>query len=409
MNNEGKKKTIIYVTREYERAAGKKVSEDYRVVTNATKDALQMEKQFPDFILTIKDEGGKILGTSELLAHPKFKERYSTKNKDDFAILVFKNTKRVEESAKENGWSLINPSADLSEKVENKISQIEWLQNLSDKYLPPRRVALTKNIVWKGEPFVLQWAHGHTGNGTILVKDKDYLFRIKENFPERIARITKYIEGPTFTINAVVGKDKILAGNISYQITGMSPFTNSMFATVGNDWKVANELLNLEDKEYIEKMIRDIGTKLNISGWRGLFGIDIVKEDKTGKIYLIEINARQPASTSFESELQIEKRESGNKGLTTFEAHIRSLLNQNIDNEIIRITDGAQIVLRINENRRTISNEVIHRLATIGLNTIEYQNEKINEDLLRIQSRSGIMMKHSGFNDLGLSIAKIFE
>lgn len=397
------------MTREVERATGKKVSPDYHIVTNATQDAIELQRQFPDFILAIKSDNNKILGTSELLAHPDFKNKYSSLDKDDYAIMVFKNTKRVEESAKENGWTLINPSAELSEKVENKISQIDWLGNLCDKYLPPRRIALTKNVMWKGEPFVLQWAHGHTGNGTVLVKDKDYLFRIKENFPERISRITKYIEGPSFTVNAVVGKDKILAGNISYQITGLKPFTNSIFATVGNDWKLAHEILNAEDREYIDRMIRDIGTKLNICGWRGLFGIDIVKEISTNKIYLIEINARQPASTSFESELQLQMKDVGNKGLTTFEAHIRALQNQNIDNEIMRIVDGAQIILRISESRRTIEDSAKERLASLGLNTIKYENEKINEDLLRIQSHTGLMQKHGEFNELGKSIVNIFE
>jgi hypothetical protein len=75
----------------------------------------------------------------------------------------------------------------------------------------------------------------------------------------------------------------------------------------------------------------------------------------------------------------------------------------------MRIVDGAQIILRISESRRTIEDSAKERLASLGLNTIKYENEKINEDLLRIQSHTGLMQKHGEFNELGKSIVNIFE
>jgi hypothetical protein len=43
---------------------------------------------------------------------------------------------------------------------------------------------------------------------------------------------------------------------------------------------------------------------MSAQGWRGLFGIDVIKDLERNAIHLIEINARQPASTSFEAKLQ---------------------------------------------------------------------------------------------------------
>src|SRR6185295_8622412 len=137
---------------------------------------------------------------------------------------------------REQGWKLLNPPAVLAEKIENKISQISWLGDLA-KYLPPHKVEIMKDIQWAGEPFILQWAHGHTGEGTVLVRSEADIATLRHKFPDRRTRATSFIYGPSFTVNVVVGHDKILPGNINYQITGAEPFTTNAFSTVGNDWR----------------------------------------------------------------------------------------------------------------------------------------------------------------------------
>ena len=135
----------------------------------------------------------------------------------------------------ENNWSLINPPTELSNKVEEKISQLEWLGELR-KYLPEYSVKLCKNIEWEDHPFIIQFNRSHTGSGTILIQSTTQLKEVQEKFPEREARTAKYVPGPLFTNNNIVTKDKTLVGNISYQLTGLKPFTDREFATIGIDW-----------------------------------------------------------------------------------------------------------------------------------------------------------------------------
>ena len=80
-----------------------------------------------------------------------------------------------------------------------------------------------------------------------------------------------------------------------------------------------------------------------------MFGVDIIAEEKTGRLFLQEINARQPASTTFESQLQQKSEVRNQKSeITTFEAHLASLLNLPNDNyTLISIHDGAQIIQRV--------------------------------------------------------------
>lgn len=394
---------LTYVTREIERALGADPVGDYYIVAGKTPYGEKVAERFPGHIILI--DATETLGTRELIEQAAAK-RMMPPNTD---TIVFKNTSRVEDAATKASIKLLNPKASLSETIENKMSQIEWLGELGKKYLPPHAILPTKKLTWTGEPFVLQWAHGHTGGGTILVSSEEQLKDIQSKFPYRIARRSPYINGSSYTVNAVVAADKILVGNISYQITGMKPFTDGMFTTVGNDWSISQDLLSETELEYVRTMVHDIGKKLNVSGWRGLYGVDLIRDEERGTIHLIEINARQPASTTFESYLQKENRIAGVKGLTTFEAHIKALRGEHIDEELIPVNDGAQIIQRVTTDITVAPEKIIAALEAAGYNVIPYPNSDPNEDLLRIQSAQGIMERHGVFNERGKEIVGILK
>ena len=394
-------KQITYITRDIERALGMNPSAEYHIVCNKSPYSETIKATFPEFV-TLIPAPAKPMGTGDLIAE------YSktTKPATNSSLLVFKNTERIEPVAVTAGWSLLNPKASLAESIENKISQIEWLGDLS-KYLASHHIDLAKNITWSKEPFILQWAHGHTGGGTVLISSEKELDAIKAKFPERITRRTEFVGGPSFTVNVVVAPNKILIGNVSYQITGTLPFTDNVFATVGNDWALTHSLLNEREIEYIHEIARNIGKKMSDSGWRGLFGIDLIRDDERNTMHLIEINARQPASTTFESFLQRENRALGVKGITMFEAHIKALQDEKIDDELILINDGAQILQRITSQIKDVSNEKIVELNAQGHISIPYLNIMPNEDLLRIQSMQGLMETHGRLNKRGKAILEI--
>ena len=399
-------KPIIYVTREIERAMGMQPGPNYLIAADRTPYGESIKGQYPDFITLIDSQSDKPLGTGDLLQNEKVRKLVSD---NGGTVLVFKNTPRIEPIVIENGWTLLNPKASLGEKIENKLSQIEWLGEIGPEYLPAHGLQVTKNIAWIGEPFILQWGHGHTGSGTILISSAADLATIQARFPERMSRVSAYIKGPSFTVNAVVAGDKVMISDISYQITGLAPFTDKAFTTIGNDWSVTKTLLTAEDIKAIESMTNKIGAKLMASGWRGLFGVDVMKDEKSGRIFLIEVNARQPASVTFESFLQEESRRQGVVGLTTFEAHIKALLGEKIDQPLIPVKAGAQIVQRVTKTIINMSDDVAGSLELAGYRVISYPNSKENEDLIRIQSLQGIMEGDGKFNDNGKKILEIIS
>jgi len=366
------KNPIVYITRDRERAEGKIESKNYSIITSG---------------------GDK--STCEILKNSSFPENTQ--------ILVFKNNQQIEELAKEKNLRLLNPSATLAETIENKITQVTWLGDLA-KLLLPHTIDSVKNIAWEKKPFILQWAHSHTGDGTLLISKESELSELKEKFPDREARVTKYIQGPMFTANAVVSGENILLGNISYQITGTLPFTENPFSTIGNDWTVTHSILTDKHIEEFQTISALVGKKMIESGWKGLFGIDIILDEENDQLFLVEINARQPASTTFESQIQKTFREQGVEGMTIFEAHLASLTNEPITSSLIPINDGAQIIQRVTKNAEKIDPK---KLENAGYQVIKYNNTKLNADFLRIQSEKGIMETHNKFNKRGKEILEL--
>jgi len=399
------KQPIIYVTRDLERSFGLPISTpNYFIISNSTRFAKQFLHSQKN-VLLIKEKG--LLDTHELLNHRKtlaFVKKIKNPN-----ILVFKNTATIERVCQEKKWNLLNPSAILAGEIEEKISQVKWLGSLA-KYLPPYEIKILKDVRYEGKKFILQFNRAHTGNGTILVDDADVLDDLIKKFPNREVRITKYISGLMLTNNNIVLADKILCGNISVQLTGIKPFTALPFATVGNDFALTKKILNKKQEQAYFGMAEKIGEKMRKSGWKGLFGIDVVLDKKSGKLYLIEINARQPASTSFESKLQRFFAGKKDADFTSFEAHLLALLGQTTDKKLIKIKSGAQITQKVfSETQKIPYNKIIKKINLMRAENLEavfYDNAKIEADLLRWQSKTGLVDRDLNLNPLGKQLAE---
>lgn len=403
----------LYVTRDIERALGfASLPTEYAIVANHTPYAETIQAKFPDQVLLVR--GDVALDTIDLLQHPAteaFVKNLEKMHGKKPAVVVFKNTVRIERFAAEKKWRLLNPSAALAERLENKITQIASLGPAARFLIPGTSVVPCWKLTWDGVPFVLQFGHAHTGEGTILVNSSAQLAEIQQRFPQREVRVSPFVKGPVYTSNncvvpkprslkklfGIFNSSQTLVGNISYQITGLAPFTDLPFSTVGNDWKKGAALSAVLRQQY-EDMARACGARLATLGWKGLFGIDAILDEAAQRFYLIEINARQPASTIFESELQDAVR-GENTTITSFEAHLEALRGVDVgDTHLQKISEGGQMIQRLTTSiaeQLQHSPECMRKKAAAlrieGYTVIEYANTKPNSDLLRIQSKKGII------------------
>lgn len=399
MTSQKSQPPIVYVTRDIERAlAMAEIEGNTAIITNAGQ-----EHNLPGDYPIIEVSSDKLLDTRELLQADET-IAYLNQQKEAHGgvnILVFKSSVQIERICTEHDWNLLNNSAELTNEIENKVSGVHWLGSLS-KLLPPHNVAVLKTVSWNNEPFILQFNRAHTGLGTMLISSAAELKKQQALFPDRDVRITKFIDGPMFTSNNVVHANGVLVGNVSYQITGLEPFTNNPFATIGNDWGLANEVFDDNLREQHRAIVALVGEKLRFAGYKGLFGIDVILDEKENKLMLIEINARQPASTTFESSLQ--------EGLTTFAAHVQALLGEEIAEQIADVTQGSQIIVRTSDTRTTISAQTVQKLTKEGFTLRTYKNEKPGADLLRIMWRTGSFMQAPNqLSDAGQTIANLLS
>lgn len=389
-------RNLVYITRDIERALGFQLdTEGYHIISNSTAYAKSVKGDKTNVLLV---DGGHMLDTWELLKHPDVIGYL--KGLSNPQILVFKNTPKIEQICREHGWTLLNPSAELSNKIEEKISQVKWLGELA-RFLPTHKILLCKDVRWDANQFVLQFNRAHTGSGTLLISTESELEELKKTFSDRPVRVTEFISAPTYTVNVVVDKKgNIKISSPSFQITGLSPFTDQPFATVGNDWSLARKLLSEAARAKISEIANAVAKKMHASGWVGLFGIDYLVRDS--EVFLMEINARQPASVTYESQLQ--------KDHTTFEAHIRALMGEPLDNfSLTEVKQGAQIILRNVENCTYDIDGLREKIEKLGPHVIPYENTKMGADLLRIQSVEGLMQDLARPGELLATIIQLIE
>ncbi len=400
------KNTIVYITRDIERALGCLTIPSIFIISNHSPFAKLIKNTYPDRVYLV--DSLNTLDTHELLVHKETEKILVSI--DSPKIVVFKNTSLIEKWCREKGYELLNPASQLASSLEEKITQLTTLEKIRE-LMPRYEKKRIEEIQWLGTPLVLQFNHSHTGSGTMIIDTVEKLNELKNRFPKRESRIAPVIEGPVFTSNIVVAKDVTLTGNISYQITGIKPFTDSAFATIGNDWGAPYRILNESERTAYDMLVREVADTLRELGWVGLFGIDAIWSTKESRWYLIEINARQPASASYESELQFSAKQDDDT-ITILEAHLKALLDEPLGNySLIKISDGAQIIQRVTKKITSLAQveEASKKLTEKNFKVITYNNTEHNSDLLRIQSKTSIIETDNEFTDIGARIKDIIS
>ena len=302
--------TIFYITLDPERALGiEDVLPDYTIICPYKSPLVNEMKNRGVNVVVLEDELKQKevaeaikKGTYGILQSDFVRKYIKTYVQGSIPhVMILKNSQLIEDFCKKQGWKLLAPMAKVAEQFENKISQYKLLSNI----VPfPKSITTTlDNLTFNVNNSVLQFNRGHSGNTTFFINSKKDLEKLAKKFPKREAKISEYIKGKTFTLNCLVLKSgRVIAGSISEQITGLKSATNNPNTTCGNDFTSPGNLSKKQIKK-IQEIAQSTGMALYKKDYRGLFGIDVIIENKTGKLYFIEVNTHQPASISFEAKL----------------------------------------------------------------------------------------------------------
>lgn len=279
-----------------------------RVICLDDDNLLPWLKKVPITIFSLMAAGGKpneIFRSSANLLGAESVRAFIKKSSTQPKLYVPKVSRRLEIQAKAASAQLLGVSSALNHLFEDKIS---FTRKMAEWSLPsaPRRdievfqpVLLDAARAW-GWPLVIQFNRGIAGEGTKFLENQKELIDFAARHEGRRAVMAKFIKGKTITLNACATRFGTVIGKPFWQITGETSLNRNRGGTGGNDYAVD---LGLSDRQLDEiyRIAKFIGDKMIAAGYRGIFGLDLMVEEK---ITVIEINARPTASIPTYTQLE---------------------------------------------------------------------------------------------------------
>ncbi len=373
-------KPIFYVANNSDKGVGlEKIIPDYHIVCIDYFDEVEYLKKAGVNVFCLEKQRNKqniIFRNSGLLMKEKEVIDYIKDNGGEKAnVLVFKPGSMIEKACRRNKWRLLNNLYQDSEKFENKLIFYKIARSLG-LLIPRTEILNIDKIAYESLKknyggFVIQLGKGFAGSTTFIIKnEEDYLKFKKRNKSDQV-KISEFINGHPLTINACATRFGTVIGAPCYQITGEKVCTNSPGTTCGNDWEIFNKKLKVTYKS-IAEITRSVGNYLSGKGYKGIFGLDLIFEPVTGKIYLIECNPRLVASIPMAAKLEIQAGKIPLLALHILEFlgadyEINNLELENRGNAI----NGAQLVLRNIEGKKCVAT------GNLKSGIYEFKNNKI--------------------------------
>jgi len=245
-----------------------------------------------------------------VIRHPKTKE-YLGKFKDP-AIIVYKPSTRMEDTCRENGWKLLNnPTSFGKDLLEDKIKFRRILKEIGVA-VPPGKIASASKLHYGhlmnkyGLPFVIQHPTKGGGKGTFFINNKEDFDKAYKKLhkkwdeedekvltpPDQVI-VAQFIQGSSPSITACVTRHGTLSTNLQHQILDAPELYDPERGSglfCGHDWTSSDfsESVNQQAYDAVEKT----GQHLKELGYKGVFGLDFVLDEKEDQLYIVECNPR---------------------------------------------------------------------------------------------------------------------
>ncbi|MFK8079096.1 MAG: biotin carboxylase [Granulosicoccus sp.] len=217
--------------------------------------------------------------------------------KPRFVFLMF--DQETEKLAKELGAEVWFPKAKLRSRMDNKIETVR----IGDKAgVPSVPNALSEIGSWDqlckvaedaglGTDLVLQSAYGDSGHTTFFIASAaDFRRHEHEIIGQGEIKVMKRIVCRGSAIEACATKEGTIVGPLMTELVGFKELTPYRGGWCGN------EIFSTAFSPSVRKKARDLtfkfGEQLREEGYRGYFELDFLIEEKTGEIYLGELNPR---------------------------------------------------------------------------------------------------------------------
>jgi len=265
------------------------------------KNFYSISSQFLNIKLDQKNSG-------RLLSHPKtieFISQNSTKTGHQIAIIPFKPSAKIDLICQKNNWLNIGNPSHLNRLLEDKIKFVQICQQNNIPTIPFSIDQFTQENFSKyqqlyGSKIFVQTRFGWAGNSSFFSDSWDEIKnKIITGSPVKFSPL---LSGYSLLNNCCLIKSELIQSPPALQYTGIKPFTQNPFTTVGRQWPCLAPDSIIEKIKSITQQFSQIIQKMN---YRGFFGLDfLVSGDQ---VFLLECNPRLTASFDFYTQIEFKQ------------------------------------------------------------------------------------------------------
>ncbi len=250
----------------------------------------------------------KIKNSGKLLSHPNV-INYIKKTSDSLipAIIPFKPSAKIDIICQQNNWVNISNPGPINRFLEDKIKFAKLCQKYKLPTIPFSLDIFSKENFSKYQKLytkklVIQTHFGWAGNSTFLASSWD---EIKEKIsPDILVKYSPFIESSYSLLNnCCLTKFGLIQSPPALQYTGIHPFTQNPFTTVGRQWPSFAPPKIIKN---INKITEDFSKILKEINYKGCFGLDFLINKN--KVFLLECNPRLTASFAFYTKLELDQK-----------------------------------------------------------------------------------------------------
>lgn len=247
----------------------------------------------------------KTKNSGRLLKDPEtqnFINSICQKNNKKAAIIPFKPSPKISHLCQKNNWLLVANPPKLNRFFEDKVRFSLICQK---HHLPIVPTAIdkfnSKNFkkyqTHFASPLVIQTRRGWTGQSTFKASRFSQIKQIIS--PQQVVKFSPLLPGYTLLNNCCLTKKGLIQSPPALQFTGLKPFTQNPFTTVGRQWPC---LAPAPIQNQVKKLTQSFADLLAQKNYLGFFGLDFLVSQS--QVYLLECNPRLTASFSFYTKLE---------------------------------------------------------------------------------------------------------
>ncbi len=212
-------------------------------------------------------------------------------------VMVFFDAE-TERICEELGYDLILPSAALREHLDSKLVTTRLGNDVGAPSVPNILVTVDEydelvkltTEAGLGTDLVIQTAYGDSGKTTFFIDDESGWKKHRKDIIGHEVKVMKRINNRPIAVEAVLTRNGTVVGPFMTELTGHAKLTPYRGGWCGNE--MFPEVLTDELRQRAGDLVRKLGDRLGVEGYRGFFEVDVLVDTDTDEVYLGELNPR---------------------------------------------------------------------------------------------------------------------